>query len=104
MLLSVFAINGFFAAAAGILGASRILGVGVDTNSPDLLLVAIAAALIGGTSLFGGRGSSWGAQTGAPLIQSPAKGLALHDASAGAHYTAADLGPAAAASIDPSVK
>ena len=40
MLLSAFAINGFFAAAAGILGASRILGVGVDTNSPDLLLVA----------------------------------------------------------------
>ncbi len=91
MLLSAFAINGFFAAAAGILGASRILGVGVDTNSPDLLLVAIAAAVIGGTSLFGGRGNVWGALVGALLIESLANGLDLLGASAATHYVAEGL-------------
>jgi D-xylose transport system permease protein len=90
-LLSAFAINGFFAAAAGILGASRILGVGVDTNSPDLLLVAIAAAVIGGTSLFGGRGNVWGALIGALLIKSLANGLDLLGASAATHYIAEGL-------------
>ena len=88
MLLSAFAINGFFAAAAGILGASRILGVGVDTNSPDLLLVAIAAAVIGGTSLFGGRGNVWGALIGALLIESLANGLDLLGASSATQYIA----------------
>ncbi|HEX9353520.1 MAG TPA: hypothetical protein VF933_06855 [Streptosporangiaceae bacterium] len=91
MLLSAFAINGFFAAAAGILGASRILGVGVDTNSPDLLLVAIAAAVIGGTSLFGGRGNVWGALIGALLIESLANGLDLLGASAATQYIAEGL-------------
>ena len=91
MLLAAFAINGFFAAAAGILGASRILGVGVDTNSPDLLLVAIAAAVIGGTSLFGGRGNVWGALIGALLIESLANGLDLLGASAATQYIAEGL-------------
>jgi D-xylose transport system permease protein len=91
MLLSAFAINGFFAAAAGILGASRILGVGVDTNSPDLLLVAIAAAVIGGTSLFGGRGNVWGALIGALLIESLANGLDLLGASSATQYIAEGL-------------
>jgi D-xylose transport system permease protein len=91
MLLSAFAINGFFAAAAGILGASRILGVGVDTNSPDLLLVAIAAAVIGGTSLFGGRGNVWGALIGALLIESMANGLDLLGASSATQYIAEGL-------------
>jgi D-xylose transport system permease protein len=91
MLLSAFAINGFFAAAAGILGASRILGVGVDTNSPDLLLVAIAAAVIGGTSLFGGRGNVWGALIGALLIEALANGLDLLGASSATQYIAEGL-------------
>jgi D-xylose transport system permease protein len=100
MLLSAFAINGFFAAAAGILGASRILGVGVDTNSPDLLLVAIAAAVIGGTSLFGGRGNVWGALIGALLIESLANGLDLLGASAATQYIAEGLVLGVATIID----
>ena len=91
VLVSAFAINGFFAAAAGILGAARILGVGVDTNSPDLLLVAIAAAVIGGTSLFGGRGNVWGALIGALLIESLANGLDLLGASSATQYIAEGL-------------
>ena len=100
MLLSAFAINGFFAAAAGILGASRILGVGVDTNSPDLLLVAIAAAVIGGTSLFGGRGNVWGALIGALLIESLANGLDLLGASSATQYIAEGLVLGVATIID----
>jgi D-xylose transport system permease protein len=100
IMLSAFAINGFFAAAAGILGASRILGVGVDTNSPDLLLVAIAAAVIGGTSLFGGRGNVWGALIGALVIESLANGLDLLGASSSTQYIAEGAVLGAATIID----
>jgi D-xylose transport system permease protein len=100
VLVSAFAINGFFAAAAGILGAARILGVGVDTNSPDLLLVAIAAAVIGGTSLFGGRGNVWGALIGALLIESLANGLDLLGASSATQYIAEGLVLGVATIID----
>jgi D-xylose transport system permease protein len=103
IVFAVFAINGGFAAAAGILGASRLLGIGVQTNSPDLLLVAIAAAVVGGTSLFGGRGNVWGALIGALLIETLANGLNLIGASAASQYIAEGAILGVAAIVDAAV-
>lgn len=102
-VVSAFAMNGLFAAGAGILGASRILGVGVQTNSSDLLLVAIAAAVVGGTSLFGGRGNVWGALIGAVLIEALGNGLDLLGAPTATKYVAEGVVLAVAAIVDAAV-
>ncbi len=102
-IFSAFALNGLFAGAAGILGASRILGVGVQTNSSDLLLVAIAAAVVGGTSLFGGRGNVWGALIGAVLIEALGNGLDLLGAPTATKYIAEGVVLAVAAIVDAAV-
>jgi D-xylose transport system permease protein len=75
--LAAFALCSTMAAAGGILGASRLLAVNQSSGSGDLLLNAIAAAVIGGTSLFGGRGSAWSALLGALVIGSIANGMDL---------------------------
>jgi len=64
-------------AIGGIIGASRVLAVSQSTGSGDVLLNAIAAAVIGGTSLFGGRGTVWAALTGALVIGSISNGMDL---------------------------
>jgi D-xylose transport system permease protein len=73
----VFTLCGTMAAAGGIMGASRVLEVSYSSGTGDTLLNAIAGAVIGGTSLFGGRGSVWSALTGALIIGSINNGLAL---------------------------
>ena len=66
--VAVFTLSGVMAACGGILAASRLVAVNQSSGSGDVLLNAIAAAVIGGTSLFGGRGSVWSAVTGAVLL------------------------------------
>jgi D-xylose transport system permease protein len=73
----VFVLASTMAAAGGILGASRLLAVNQSSGGGDILLNAIAAAVIGGTSLFGGRGSAWSALLGALVIGSIANGMNL---------------------------
>jgi D-xylose transport system permease protein len=73
----VFVLASTMAAAGGILGASRLLAVNRSSGSGDLLLMSIAAAVIGGTSLFGGRGSAWSALLGALVIGSVENGMNL---------------------------
>ena len=75
--VAVFSLAGGLAAAGGILGASRLLAVNQSSGGSDLLLNSIAAAVIGGTSLFGGRGSVWNALTGALVIGSISNGMDL---------------------------
>ncbi|GAC1640588.1 MAG: ABC transporter permease [Candidatus Dormibacteraceae bacterium] len=75
--IAVFAICGTMAAFGGILGASRLEAVNYSSGTGDTLLNAIAAAVIGGTSLFGGRGTVWSALTGGLVIGSINNGLAL---------------------------
>jgi D-xylose transport system permease protein len=65
------------AAIAGVLAASRLLAVNQSSGSSDFLLNAIAATVIGGTSLFGGRGSAWSALLGALVIGSISNGMDL---------------------------
>jgi len=75
--LAVFTLCSGMAAVGGILAASRLFAVNQSSGGSDLLLNAIAAAVIGGTSLFGGRGSAWSALLGALVIGSIANGMDL---------------------------
>jgi len=81
--VAAFAIVGCMAAIGGIVGASRYASVSFNAFAGGpLLLEAIGAAVIGGTSLFGGRGSVWNAILGALVIGSLGNGLDLSGASA----------------------
>jgi D-xylose transport system permease protein len=75
--ISVFMVSGTMAAVGGLFLASRITSVSQTSGSGILLLNAIAAAVIGGTSLFGGHGRTWSAPLGMLVIQSIASGMAL---------------------------
>jgi D-xylose transport system permease protein len=75
--LIVFASCSTLAAAGGVLLASRLFAVNQSSGGSDLLLNAIAAAVIGGVSLFGGRGTAWAALLGALVIGSISNGMDL---------------------------
>lgn len=75
--VAVFTLASVLAALGGVLAASRLLAVSQSAGSADVLLNAIAAAVIGGTSLFGGRGSVWSALLGILVIQSISNGMDL---------------------------
>ncbi|MFJ6854151.1 sugar ABC transporter permease [Streptomyces sp. NPDC091271] len=75
--VSVFAIAGTFAAIGGLFWASKIAAVNQGSGTGDLLMNVIAAAVIGGTSLFGGRGRTWNALLGVMVIVSIQYGLSL---------------------------
>jgi D-xylose transport system permease protein len=73
----VFALASTMAAWGGILSASRGLAVNQSAGGGPVLLNAIAAAVVGGTSLFGGRGTVWAALLGIIMIQSISNGMDL---------------------------
>ncbi|MBB4895617.1 D-xylose transport system permease protein [Streptomyces olivoverticillatus] len=75
--ISVFALSGTMAALGGMFLASQINAANQSSGAGSLLMNAIAAAVIGGTSLFGGRGKTWSALLGVLVIQSIASGMAL---------------------------
>lgn len=75
--ISVFAVSGGFAAIGGLFLASKIASANQSAGTGDLLMNAIAAAVIGGTSLFGGRGRTWNALLGVLVIVSIQYGLQL---------------------------
>ena len=72
----IFVLASMLAAVGGILLASR-LDAGTSQVDQTLLLNAIAAAVIGGVSLFGGRGSVWAVVLGSLVIGSLSNGLDL---------------------------
>ena len=71
----VFMISGFMAGLGGIVLASRLQSVDLNAGGGTLLIDAISAAVIGGTSLFGGRGEVRNALVGALLITTIANGM-----------------------------
>jgi D-xylose transport system permease protein len=75
--LIVFASCSTLAAVGGVMLASRLFAVNQSSGGNDLLLNAIAAAVIGGVSLFGGRGTAWAALLGALVIGSISNGMDL---------------------------
>ncbi|WP_406270183.1 sugar ABC transporter permease [Actinacidiphila glaucinigra] len=75
--ISVFAISGGFAALGGLFFAAQTFTATLGAGGGNTLMLAIAAAVIGGTSLFGGRGTVWSALLGMLVIQSIQTGLDL---------------------------
>lgn len=75
--ITVFAISGAMAGLGGVMFASRLASVDLNAGGGTILLDAIAAAVIGGTSLFGGRGRVVAALLGAVVIQAIANGIDL---------------------------
>ena len=73
-------------AAGGGLAPARLASASQQAGTGDVNLDAIAAAVIGGTSLFGGRGSAYSALLGIIVIQSIASGLTLLDLSSSLRY------------------
>jgi D-xylose transport system permease protein len=96
----VFAISGFMAALGGLVLASRLSSVDTSTGGGTILLYSIAAAVIGGTSLFGGRGTVKSAFLGAIVITMIDNGLGLLNVSAGTKYIVTALVLLAAVTLD----
>jgi ABC-type xylose transport system permease subunit len=84
--ISVFVLCSLFAALGGLLSAGRLASARISSGTGDVNLDAIAAAVIGGTSLFGGRGSAYSALLGIIVIQSIASGLTLMSLDASVRY------------------
>jgi D-xylose transport system permease protein len=87
----VFMISGFMAGAGGIILASRLRSVATNTGGGDLLLNVISAAVIGGTSLFGGTGRVVSALLGALVIVSINNGMNLLGLASGTRFVITGL-------------
>ena len=83
---TAFMLCSTLAAFGGILAAARLASSSQQAGTGDVNLNAIAAAVIGGTSLFGGRGSAYAALLGIIVIQSISSGLTLLDLSSSLRY------------------
>ncbi len=83
---SAFVTCAMFAALGGVLSSARLASSSQQAGTGDVNLNAIAAAVIGGTSLFGGRGSAYSALLGIIVIQSIANGLTLLNLSSSLRY------------------
>lgn len=84
--LSAFMLCSTLATIGGILSASRLASSSQQAGTGDVNLNAIAAAVIGGTSLFGGRGSAYSALLGIIVIQAISNGLTLLNLSSSLRY------------------
>ncbi len=73
--VSVFVLCSTLAALGGVLAAGQNTAVTQSSGTTDTNLTAIAAAVIGGTSLFGGRGSAYSAMLGILVLQAIQTGL-----------------------------
>jgi len=100
--ITVFMISGAMAAVGGIIFASRLRSVDLNAGGGTILLDAIAAAVIGGTSLFGGRGDVRGALLGALVIATIANGIDLVGYSAATRFIVTGVILLAAVTLDTS--
>lgn len=83
---SAFVLCSTLAATGGMFSAARLASASQQAGTGDVNLNAIAAAVIGGTSLFGGRGSAWSALLGILVIQAISNGLTLLNLSSSLRY------------------
>ncbi len=84
--IACFALVSFMAVVGGIILASRLRSVDTNTGGGQALLYPIAAAVIGGTSLFGGRGTMKAALLGALVMLGIDNGLGLLGLSSGTKF------------------
>lgn len=97
---AAFAFAAFTAGFAGIVYASRLRSVSTSYDGGTLVLYAVAAAVIGGTSLFGGRGKPLHGVLGGLVIAAIDNGMGLQGYSAPAKYTVTALVLVLAVTID----
>lgn len=95
-----FMIGSTLAAVAGVLLASRDNSVSPTTGGAQTLLFAVGAAVIGGTSLFGGKGKVMDAVIGGLVIAVIANGLPLITQQSGIQFVVTGLVLLVAASVD----
>ncbi|MCB1485843.1 MAG: sugar ABC transporter permease [Bauldia sp.] len=95
-----FVLCSSFAALAGILVASRLSAVNQASGGNEMLLNAIAAAVIGGTSLFGGRGAGYSALLGMLVIGAVSNGMDLLNQQSDVKYIITGIVLVAAVVID----
>lgn len=81
-----FMLGGFTAGVAGLFIVSRLGGYDSSSTDPTLVLYAVAAAVIGGTSLFGGRGKMTYPVIGGTILAVIYNGLVLTQVSAPMEY------------------
>ncbi len=98
--IACFVISSVMAAVAGILFASYNNSVSPTTGGASTLLYAVGAAVIGGTSLFGGKGRVVDAILGGLVVATIANGLPLITSQAGAQYIVTGAVLLLAASVD----
>jgi D-xylose transport system permease protein len=98
--LVVFTLASMLAAAGGLMGASRLFAVNQSSGAADTTLNAIAAAVIGGTSLFGGRGSAYSALLGGLVIISIQNGMNLLGVASSTRFIVTGLVLLLAATVD----
>jgi D-xylose transport system permease protein len=98
--ISVFVLGSFMAAVGGIIQVSRAASVDPNTGGSNVLLYAVAAAVIGGTSLFGGKGKIIHAVVGGFVIAVINNGMVLLDFSDGVRYIVTGVILLIAASVD----
>lgn len=96
----VFMLSSLMAGMGGIVLASRLRSVDTAAGGGNLLLISIAAPVIGGTSLFGGRGRVMSALMGALIIAGVENGMGLMGYSAGVKFVVTGLVLLAAVLID----
>ncbi|WP_433283398.1 sugar ABC transporter permease [Micromonospora sp. CA-244673] len=98
--ISVFVICSTMAAIGGIVAASRANSVDPNTGGSNVLLYAVGAAVIGGTSLFGGKGRVLDAVLGGAVVAVIDNGMGLMGYSSGVKYVVTGVVLLAAATID----
>jgi D-xylose transport system permease protein len=98
--VSAFALCSAMAAVGGIIAASRANSVDPATGGSNVLLYAVGAAVIGGTSLFGGRGRMLDAVLGGAVVAVIDNGMGLLGYSAGVKYVITGLVLLLAAGVD----
>jgi D-xylose transport system permease protein len=98
--ISVFIICSFMAAVGGILAVSRANSVDPNTGGSNILLYSVGAAVIGGTSLFGGKGKVVNAVIGGAVIAVIDNGMGLLGFNAGTKFIVTGLILLIAASVD----
>jgi D-xylose transport system permease protein len=97
---AAFTLTGITAGLAGIILASQLGSISQDVDGGQLVLYAVAAAVIGGTSLFGGRGRMLYAVVGGLVIATIANGMGLIGLSADSQFMVTALVLLAAATVD----
>jgi D-xylose transport system permease protein len=98
--IACFVISSAMAVTSGIIAASRLSSVTPDAGAGNTLLYAVAAAVIGGTSLFGGKGKARDAIIGGLVIAVIDNGLGLLGLQAYIKYIVTGLVLLLAASVD----